>query len=463
MCDTLVCTPKSSADRVMIVGKNSDREPNEAQNITFVPASDHPAGGAVRCTYITIPQARHTCAVLLSRPFWMFGAEMGVNEHGVAIGNEAVFTKEKYHTANDALLGMDILRLALERSTNARGAIDVIINLLEEYGQGGVHTMGGTKYYHNSFIIADPENAYVFETAGKQWAYKTVEDIASISNCLTIDDAYDEASFDRGPGSDRRVKNAKEGAVHFTRHFSDSLFTHFARGRIRKSFSHEMMVRKKGSLTSRDMMNILRSHNMKEPYIPGRSPMERMCLHAGGLISSQTAGSMVALLKKGRMPLIYFTGTAAPCMSVYKPHTIGAGQNKLQHRHVTAASPFGGYDLYGSATDRWDRETLWWIGEGIHRRVLMNYSALMPVLMSVRDAPESNAIQSIEGKWKKSGARDFMALCDGYADELVLLNKRISERIRYEFSAAHYTKDVPFWFDLQWRRINKKAGFVIER
>jgi len=73
----MVSTPKSSADGVMLVAKNSDREPNEAQNITFVPASDHPAGSRVKCTYIEIPQVKHTFAVLLSRPFWMFGAEMG--------------------------------------------------------------------------------------------------------------------------------------------------------------------------------------------------------------------------------------------------------------------------------------------------------------------------------------------------------------------------------------------------
>src|SRR6056297_709536 len=131
MCDTMVLVEPGR----VLFAKASDRDPNEAQLLAWHPAATHPAGTTVRCTHLDIPQVPRTHAVLLSRPFWMWGAEMGANEHGVTIGNEAVFTREPY--AQVGLTGMDLLRLALERATTAQEALDVIVGLLDEHGQGG--------------------------------------------------------------------------------------------------------------------------------------------------------------------------------------------------------------------------------------------------------------------------------------------------------------------------------------
>ena len=53
-----------------------------------------------------------THAVILSKPSWMWGAEMGANERGVVIGNEAVWSRcsDPDYDAVPRLLGMDLLR-----------------------------------------------------------------------------------------------------------------------------------------------------------------------------------------------------------------------------------------------------------------------------------------------------------------------------------------------------------------
>ncbi len=39
MCDTLVATPEATADGVTVFGKNSDRDPNEAHHLLYLPAA----------------------------------------------------------------------------------------------------------------------------------------------------------------------------------------------------------------------------------------------------------------------------------------------------------------------------------------------------------------------------------------------------------------------------------------
>lgn len=455
MCDTLVATPAATLHNEMILAKNSDREPNEAQNITFVPAARHPRGSVLRCTYIEIPQGEQTYACLLSRPFWMWGAEMGVNEKGLAIGNEAVFTKERY--GKTGLTGMDLLRIALERASTARGAIALISELLEMYGQGGNCGYESTLFYHNSFMIADPEEAFILETAGKHWVAKKVITTASISNCLTIGDDYTLAS----PGIEAyaRMKRytKKDKQMNFARDFSDFLFTHFAKGKVRQACSASLLAIGQKKVTSRAMFSLLRNHNMPEPFVPGMAPMERICLHAGGIISTQTTGSMVAVLRKKLPPLVYFTGTSAPCLSIFKPHIISEGQKKISSDDFARQLEDGSWDLYGSASGAYDARTLWWKGEEIHRRVIMNYQALSSDWQVERDALEEEMVSEVEEDWRAGAKKVLAKSCRVFRERFNARHASLAEEIKIKSAGIKPT--VPSWYRMYWKRMNRKASF----
>jgi secernin len=70
MRDTFVALPPFTADGSIIFGKNSDREPNEAQALEYHSARVHGKGERLRCTYRDVPQAKETYAVLLCRHHW---------------------------------------------------------------------------------------------------------------------------------------------------------------------------------------------------------------------------------------------------------------------------------------------------------------------------------------------------------------------------------------------------------
>ena len=233
MCDTFVALADATADGSVILAKNSDREPNEAHEVVLVPAQDHEAGATVRCTYLEIAQVPRTHAVLLAKPYWIWGAEMGANEHGVVIGNEAVFTKVP-HEDVDGLIGMDLLRLALERAATAEEAVEVITGLLEQHGQGGSCGHTSDLRYDNSFLVADPGGAWVVETAGREWAAQRVDSVRSISNAITLGRDADIVSTGLVRHAVDNGWSRSATQFDFSRDYSDFLYTRFSDARTRQ-------------------------------------------------------------------------------------------------------------------------------------------------------------------------------------------------------------------------------------
>jgi dipeptidase len=73
-----------------------------------------------------IPQAAQTHEVLLTKAFWTYGCEIGINEFGLAMGEEAVFTHEMANETLNGIIGPDLMPLAWNGRTNCREAIEIM-------------------------------------------------------------------------------------------------------------------------------------------------------------------------------------------------------------------------------------------------------------------------------------------------------------------------------------------------
>lgn len=314
MCDTMVALPSTTKNGKMLFAKNSDRSPNEPLLMVRYGEKtyDLETNPTVQLTYITIPQVKKTNEVVLMKPNWIWGAEMGFNKFGLNIGNEAVFTKEK--KGKESLIGMDMLRLALERTANAKDALELIIGLLELYGQGGNCGFGHEFHYHNSFLIADKERAYVLETAGKFYAAKMVKGSYAISNCLSIGNDFDIIHPFAIEYAIRKRRCSLVEEFSFAKCYSDTIFTHFSKANNRRCKAMEILEENQGNITENTMMEVLRSHSPS--YKENKNSVSSVCMHAGGLVGDHTTGSYVASITD---EIYYVTGSSLPCQSIFKP------------------------------------------------------------------------------------------------------------------------------------------------
>jgi secernin len=301
MCDTL-CVRTSGA---MLFAKNSDRHPDEAQVVEW---HERRAGGdALRTQYLTIDDPG-AYAFLGSRPMWLWGVEQGVNEHAVAIGNEKIWTIDRPRDQRPALIGMDLVRLGLERARTADEALTVLTTLLERHGQGGSGEPHRDEPYYSSFLIADPGAGFVLETSNRTWAAKPIGAGAAVSNRISLGTDWTHASADVAPNTD------------FDSYRRLSMPTVIADPRLAVT---RAAVARGEVTTPADLARTLRSHG---PDRDGSTlPVEAdadgngftVCMHRREMLS-QTTASMIAELRPDAPPRAWVC-VGNPCVGVYVP------------------------------------------------------------------------------------------------------------------------------------------------
>jgi len=437
MCDTFVLLPDFTENKTFYFAKNSDRDPNEAHEVVIIPGKQFSENELVKCTYISIPQVEKTNKVLLCKPVWIWGAEMGVNEYGVVIGNEAVFSKIPAGKA-PGLIGMDYLRLGLERGKNARDALNVITCLLEMYGQSGNCGFLHPFYYHNSFIIADKNEAWKLETVEKHWVAKKLNGFGAISNGYTIEDDWDLISPELISLASKNGWVSDEKKFNFRESISDWLITKFSDSGQRRSCSIRKINQTGPKTNLDDVFSTLRSHRNEMNFNPDKGITGAdLCMHSGfGPIRvSQTTGSMV-VEQKGERLIVWVTGSSAPCLSIFKPMTLSQEMN-----------------YFGPAPAlNYDSNSYWWQHERIHRKILNNYEELSQLYIKELMELESSFIEKMNNFDEK-----IELIADCFDDAIKFQSKWIKKLQQINFKDKR-----KILYKISWNKNNRLAGLPID-
>ncbi len=440
-CDTWVALRDATARGITLFAKNSDRPLFDSQPLVLHPRTRWPEGAEVELGRVRIPQVPETFATLGSSPYWCWGYEEGVNEFGVAIGNEGVFTKplarmiEEARAGNATAFGptgMDLLRLGLERGRTAREALEVIAALVERHGQfgSGTPTAGLEGAYDNSFIIADGREAWVLETAGRKWAAKRIlKGTTAISNKLSLTRDWDLASKDlvghavaSGWWPKDKVREFDFTAAYIND--SPAALDGMSRAQVRQSCSAGLLSGMAGRVTTEGMMRIARD----------RSSTPSLDL-------DQTASSCVVEIAgpEGSLPVFWWCA-ATPSRSCYIPFFVHGRQLPAI---LSTAGTVGRTVMAPEKAprDSFAENSFWWLFRDLCDKINADEASRLPVARAEFDALEKefaagvpDVVNRAVGLRKAGRADEAAKLLDAYSESCVAKVLEKVRNLRGEFS-----------------------------
>ena len=322
-CDTVVALSNATVDNQVIFGKNSDRPAIECQPLVLRDRKSYFLGSMTNCQFIQLPEVRTTYRHIGSTPYWCWGDEHGFNEHQVVIGNEGL--KSKYEFDSPKLIGMELVRLGLERASTAAEAVEVMTTLITKYGQGEFSNKANVRTYDNGYIIADPHEAYILETAGHEWATKRIDSVAGISNVYSIEDDWDCLS---PTALEQAIANnwwrGKAEQLNFSEAYSYQVDRSVGSGAVRRRRSCSLLNQHLGNIDIETTIAVLSDHGGDDTDRTSFDTVLRqggICVHhnqdgTGG----NTAASLVAHLcaDNSRLP-VYWSSLYSPCLGVFLP------------------------------------------------------------------------------------------------------------------------------------------------
>jgi secernin len=441
-CDTWIALRDATAGGRILFAKNSDRVIFDSQPLTLHPRRRFAEGARIDLGRVSLPQVAETYATLGSGPYWCWGYEEGINEFGVVIGNEGVQTKPLLENIAAAKTGqgpklgptgMDLLRLGLERGKTAREALAVISRLIEEYGQfgSGLPTQGLDGAYDNSFLIADPVEAWVLDSAGRHWTARQIETgVVSISNALSLT-ASDRISAEalREAEGNGWWTSAPGTPFDFAKAFgadTPASLTGQKRAAIRAACSLGLLKEHLGAVDEFQMMRIARDRSTNP-----------------SLDLDVTASScVVSLPKTPDEPPVFWWAASVPSSGIFIPFFVHG--SKLPDG-ISEAGTFGKRIVPPDQAkpDSFTEGSFWWLCRDLAHRVNIDRDNRLAVVRPVFDALEKEfaaglpAILKTAGDLRSKGRTEEAAVVlDRYSADCAAKARAKIQEFRTAFEAA---------------------------
>jgi len=372
----------------VLVGKNAsvtgspvfchleDNGVDDAVHLVYFPRMRHPAE-MIKLSQIEIPQVSETFAYwgIVLAPDTPMSKEAvaeaptstwilcGMNEYGVSIGGHGVSSKEPI-SKKKGLSFFEVIKLVMERTRNAREAVNLIGQLAEEHGQTGMGT-------DNAYCVGGSDGGWIVEVAARNWVAKRCPDdgIITYANQYLIESEWDSSSADLINYAERRgwYVPGRSGGKPFSFRGCYGKNFDMPYNTLREQRMRSLLDDKVGHITIQDIIELTRDHyegteysryttidkgTSKEPYPypPHKSPYRTICV-------PRTQASMVCT-SRSDMPReignIMWLCMSSPCSSVYLP--IYAGSSKAPKEYMMGKGEY-------------DQASAWWAFDQLQRLV----------------------------------------------------------------------------------------------
>jgi dipeptidase len=227
-CTTIVVGKAASADGSVMVTHSNDMETNPDARLCWVPSKEH-LPNSTRDVYFDkedfpryigydrgscyepspgqVPDVPIGAIPQVARTYAFFESQYGiVNEHGVGIGESTcsgMFGANPAGHGGKAMMSIDELsRIAMERTSTSRSAVQTMGDLAVQYGFYGTNSFEGSS---EALLVSDPDEAFIFHVlpdptgTSAIWAAQRVPDdhVGVLANMFTIRaiDFTDQVNF----------------------------------------------------------------------------------------------------------------------------------------------------------------------------------------------------------------------------------------------------------------------------